>query len=78
MSKLRFKLNRKGVRELMQSDEMMAVLKEHGDATLAGLGEGYKLSDYVGKTRANVSVKAESFKARRDNAKNNTILKALK
>lgn len=78
MNKFRFKLNRKGVRELMQSDEMMAVLKEHGNATLAGLGEGYALSDYVGKTRANISIKAESFKAGRENAKNNTILKALK
>ncbi|WP_262315220.1 hypothetical protein [Lacticaseibacillus parakribbianus] len=73
-----FVLNQSGVRELMRSPEMQAILKEHADAIKSRVGDGYKQDVYVGKNRANAMVSADSFEARRDNMKNNTLLKAVR
>lgn len=78
MSKFKFKLNSDGVRRLLKSDEMMKLIKEKADATANACGEGYVSSTYTGKTRVNASIYAETFEAKRDNLKNNTILKALR
>lgn len=78
MSKLEFKLNRAGVRSLMQSAEMQSILKNKASDAVSRLGLGYDSDIYVGENRANAMVYADSFKARRDNAKNNSILKAVR
>jgi hypothetical protein len=78
MSKTQFKLNRAGVRSLMQSTEMQSILKDKADAAVNRLGEGYGSDIYVGKNRANAMVYADSFAAKLDNMKNNTILKAVR
>ena len=78
MSKFKFVLNRAGVRQLMQSTEMQSILKDKANNALNSLGEGYKSDTYVGKTRANAMVYADSFQAKRDNLKNNSILKAVR
>lgn len=77
MSKGRFKLNRKGVRELLKSQEMMNVVTEYADQVQKKAGDGYEVSQYIGKNRVNVSVYAETRKARKDNLEHNTLLKAL-
>ena len=77
MSNFVFKLNRKGVAELMKSQEMQGILKEHATTIKDRAGDGYEQDIYVGKNRANAMVKAETFKARKDNSKNNTLLKAV-
>lgn len=77
MSKFIFKLNRKGVAELMKSQEMQDVLSKHAKTIKKRAGDGYEQDIYVGKNRANAMVKAESFKARKDNSENNTLLKAV-
>lgn len=73
-----FKLNRKGVRELMQSQEMQAVLQEKASQITARCGDGYEHDVMVGKNRANAMVRAVTSKAKRDNMDNNTILKAVR
>lgn len=77
MSKVKFELNRAGVRALMQSHEAMSICKTYADAIGGRAGEGYEVSTHVGKTRANASVFAATWEARRDNYENNTLLKAL-
>jgi phage-related protein len=77
MSNFVFKLNRAGVRELMKSQEMQDVLKEHATTIKDRAGDGYEQDIYVGKNRANAMVRAETFKAKKDNSKNNTLLKAV-
>ncbi|SUO90940.1 hypothetical protein [Streptococcus uberis] len=77
MSKFVFKLNRSGVAELMKSQAMQDVLSEHAKTIKERAGDGYEQDIYVGKNRANAMVKAESFKARKDNSENNTLLKAV-
>ena len=68
MGKVKFELNRAGVKELLQSSEMMAICKEYADNAVASLGEGYEVSTHTGKTRVNASVTAVTYKARKENS----------
>lgn len=74
----KFKLNRSGVRALLQSDEMQAVLKEKASEISRRAGAGYEQDIHVGKNRANAMIWPESHAAKRDNMKNNTLLKAVR
>lgn len=78
MAKAKVVLNKNGVRELLQSDEMKAICEEHANRIVGRLGDGYTVSSMTGKTRVNASVYAESSAAKRENMENNTILKALR
>lgn len=78
MSKMRFELNRQGVRSLLRSEQMRAICQEKAGEIRARCPAGYQADSYTGKNRVNAMVWAESAKAKRDNAKNNTLLKALK
>lgn len=73
-----FKLNRKGVKELLKSEEMADIINKKAEEIKDRCGDGFEVSKYEGKNRVNASVKAETFKAKRKNAKENTILKALR
>ena len=77
MNKYKFELNSEGVKELLKSAEMQAVLNEYASSVSNIAGNGYTVSKFVGKNRANVSIKAVTRKAKKDNLKNNTLLKAL-
>ncbi len=74
----KFKLNKNGVKELLKSSKMQNVLNENAKRIIDRCGSGYEKSLYVGRTRANASVKASTMKARKDNLENNIILKALR
>ena len=78
MSKMQFKLNRKGVADLMKSAEMQEVLKGYATNIRNRCGDGYEQDIYVGKNRANAMVSATTYQAKADNLRNNTILKAVK
>ena len=77
MDKFKFKLNRKGVRQLLRSEEMMRIVQGHAYATQSKLGAGYVVTYRTGKNRVNASVAAMSPEARQENLEHNTILKAL-
>lgn len=78
MAKVKFELNRAGVRELMMSDAMADGLSGLAGGIVARLGDGYSASPpYQGKNRVNVEVSADTYAARHENASNNTILKAV-
>ena len=76
MSDFKFVLNRDGVRELMQSQEMQDVLVEFAGQVAERAGDGYSV--YVGTTRANVSVRTETEEAMADNLDHNTLEKAIR
>ena len=78
MSKNKFKLNRSGVRELMQSEEMQSVLKKKASGIKNRCGDGYEQDIYIGRNRANAMVWADTPKASAENNENNTILKAVR
>lgn len=77
MSKGKFKLNRSGVRELMKSSEMLDICTEYAENVRNRAGEGYEVSQHIGKNRVNASVIAATRSAVQDNYDNNTLLKAL-
>lgn len=74
----RFKLDRKGVRELLQSDWAMSVVEDKAKEVQARCGEGYEVTTHTGRTRVNASVHAATVEARQQNARDNTLLKALR
>lgn len=74
----KFVLNYSGVAELMKSPAMVDLLREKAKSIQDKAGDGYEISSFVGKNRANVSVKTKSRKAIKDNNKNNTLLKAMR
>ena len=78
MANVRFELNREGVRELLRSQEMMNICEGYAKAALGRLGGGYEVTTLVGRNRVNAEVAATSFTAKKDNAENNTILKAIR
>jgi len=78
MSNLNVILISEGIQELLKSDEMKAICEEHAQEIKSRCGEGYEMDTRVGKTRVNAMVYADTIKAKRDNSKNNTILKAMR
>lgn len=77
MAKVKFVLNKNGVRQMMQSQEMMSICSDHASRMVSSLGDGYEMSTQIGKFRAIAEVAAVSLEARKENLENNTILKAL-
>ena len=75
---VKVELNSEGVRALLKSAEMKAFCKQLAEGIATRAGEGYQVSTYTGPTRVNASVIAATNAAKRDNMKNNTLLKAVK
>ena len=78
MADVKIELNREGVRALLRSPEMMSVCKSHAGAARSRLGAGYEVTTHTGRNRVNAQIAAETPAARRENARGNTILKALR
>ena len=77
MTDFKFELNKAGVRELLKSSEMAAVLSEYGSNMMGQLGEGYEMEEGTTSQRAKVNVRTATPRSMVDNLKNNTLLKAL-
>lgn len=78
MSKVKFKLDRKGVGELLKSQEAANVVESYASGVQSRAGDGFEVTTMVGKTRVNASVHAVTFEARKKNYDQNILLKALK
>ena len=81
MSKVDFKLDINGLRELMKSGEMQEALQEAGNAVASRgssmSGESYGTRVHTASYVAICNVYPDSDEARKDNYENNTMLKAL-
>ncbi|MBS7398214.1 MAG: hypothetical protein KIG32_07345 [Ruminiclostridium sp.] len=75
--RFKIELDREGVRSLLRSEKALKVCSKYADAAVKKLGDGYEATEWVGKNRANASVAATTYDARRENSENNTILKAV-
>lgn len=77
MSKI-FRLNLPGLNELMKSGEMQAVINSAAQNIVSAAGDGYEAeSAHPISFVAIASVRAATDEARRDNNRNNTLLKAV-
>ena len=77
MADVKFKLNLRGLNDLMKSAEMQSVLNSAATQIAGSCGDGYETESahpisFVGIA----AVHASTGKARKDNADNNTLLKA--
>lgn len=77
MSKVRIELNSAGIRELLRSEELGAIVEGHASAIAARCGEGYAFDRKLMSGRVIASAYADSQDARRDNSDNNTLLRNL-
>lgn len=73
MSKIRFKLNRKGVGELLKSAQMQRVLQDYASRVQGQMGEEFET--YIAGTRAVVG--SRSRKGDKQAMKGNKLLKVL-
>lgn len=76
--KVRIELDRGGIKALLQSAEVQAACQAQADACMARSGGGYASAAHKSDQRVIVNVWPDSAEARRENAKNNTLLKALR
>lgn len=77
MSKMKFKVNKEGVRQLLRSSEAKAVCKEYAASVQQRAGEGYVMEERNYLRRAGYAVRPDTYQAHRDNLENNTLLKSL-
>lgn len=77
MAKVKFELNREGVRDLLRSKEMMNVCQEYANNALGKLGDGYEVTTHTGTNRVNAQVAAVTYAAKKENLSDNTIIKAV-
>lgn len=77
MSKGKFKLNKAGVRELLMSPEVANLMADEGQRVAGAAGDGYAFRMRSTGQRQAVNVYPDTFAAKRDNLKNNTLLKAV-
>ena len=75
----KFVLDKKGVGELLRSEDIQSVLNAYGQQVQINTGsaEDYQTQVSVGKVRANVVIRCINTASIKDNLKNNTLLKAL-
>ena len=77
MDKVKIVLDRKGVMQMLKSKEAENICREFADKAAKRLGDGYEVSTYAGKKRVNASIKAVTYKARKETKQDNAILKAV-
>lgn len=78
MSRVRFELNRKGVREFLQSEDMMTTAKKYAGDIKGRCGEGFETGSYVSFDRVHTTVYPATKEARKQNLDDNTILKSAR
>lgn len=81
MGKVVVRLNSKGVQEMLKSPEVADMCMQRAASALyrcGGRENGYEMDSRNYPERSGAIVKAVSYKARKDNADNNTLLKAVR
>lgn len=78
MSKMKFKLNSSGVSDLLRSKGIQAILLDKGNEISERAGDGFEVKVSPGQKRANATVSTTDIKSMAKNAKDNTLLKALR
>lgn len=78
MAKAKIKMNNAAVVEMLKSPALEAVLLSNAERIAGSAGSGYEAElGAGGRTRSRAFVSTATYEARRDNAKNATLLRAL-
>lgn len=73
----RIKWRNKGFKQLRKSNEILAELEKRAERIADAAGPGVETSPFKGKNRSRVSVITVTEEARRANAENNTLIRAI-
>lgn len=76
-STVKVKLDRSGIRFLLRSPDMLAVLRREGNAIAAKAGPGHGVDELIGANRARVSVFTKTPEARRAEATQRNLTRAV-
>ena len=77
MSEVRVEINDAELRNILKSGEMQSLCAEQASKIAGRAGAGYATRSHQTATRVIFNVYADSKDAKRDNMKNNTLLKAM-
>lgn len=77
MSRVRYKHRRESHGELLNSSAVGALVSRKAGEVAARAGRGYTASTRMGKTRYRAIVYPDTWRAKIDNARHNTLVKAL-
>lgn len=74
---IRYEPNRAGLKELLASPIAQTLVNEQANRIESAAGDGFVASQRQGKNRYRAIVYADTWSARRRNARDNTLLRAL-
>ena len=74
---VRIELNRDGVAEILKSAGVLAELERRAHAIAAAAGDGFVVESSTGRSRARVRVYADTFEAKRAEAKDRALTRAI-
>ena len=77
MANVRWKWNIRELEAIRRSPAMMSKLQRTAESIRSGAGEGFTTSAVQGRTRARATVAAYTYQARKQNARENTLLRNL-
>lgn len=78
MSKTKIKLAQANVSsEILKGEEIKEYCEKVAEGVASKAGAGYEINTFEGRHRINVGVIPATNEAKRDNYKNNTLLKAV-
>lgn len=74
---IRLKLNQKGIIAMLSSSEVSGELTRRGERMANAAGDGVEVTTARNRDRATVFVRTETFEAKRDEATNRTLTRAI-
>lgn len=77
MARIEIELDTAGVGALLKSEDVRNECEKIAQKAKRKLGDGYEITTYTGATRSNASIAAVTVNAKKENMKDNRILKAL-
>ena len=76
-TKIEFKRNSAGIRQLLRSSEVEANLRARAERIAAAAGPGHEVDSRIGANRARASVATATFEAMQSEATDRTLTRAI-
>jgi hypothetical protein len=77
VTRVKIEMNSEGARELLRSPEVAAELERRAQLIAAAAGPGFEVDARLGANRARASVRAATLEARKAEAEERTLTRAL-
>lgn len=77
MASTRYRPNRAGLREVLASPEVASVVSAHANRLASAAGDGFVASTRMGRSRQRAIVYADTFSAKRREARDNVLVRVL-